>query len=62
MRRNGSLQNDIWAERSIRTLLDERADAPPFADFCNCERLHWSLAGQPPISRVPVNNLTGKNS
>jgi len=33
-----------------------------FVDFYNRRRPHWSLAGQPPISGVPVNNLTGKNS
>jgi transposase InsO family protein len=33
-----------------------------FIDFYNCQRPHWSLAGQPPISRAPVNNPTGKNS
>jgi transposase InsO family protein len=68
-------QNDIWAERMVRTLLREWAYARPytdtaervaglgrFLDFYNRERPHWSLAGQPPISRTPVNNLDGKNS
>jgi transposase InsO family protein len=63
------------AERLVRTLLKEWAYAEPFTapearvaslarflDFYNRRRPHWSLAGQPPISRVPVNNLTGKNS
>jgi hypothetical protein len=36
----------------VRTLLGEWAYARP----------NWSLAGQPPISRTPVNNPTGKNS
>lgn len=59
----------------VRTLLAEWAYARPFQDtaermtllcryldFYNRERPHWSLAGQPPISRLPVNNLVGKNS
>ena len=59
----------------MRTLLAEWAYAEPFTepgervaslarfiDFYNRRRPHWSLAGQPPMSRVPVNNLTGKNS
>ena len=64
------------AERFIRTLLTEWAYAQPFhdtaaraaalpgfVDFYNRSRPHWSLAGQPPMSRVPaVNNLMGKNS
>jgi transposase InsO family protein len=33
-----------------------------YIDFYNHARPHWSLAGQPPISRTPVNNLKGKNS
>ena len=28
----------------------------------NHRRPHWSLTGQPPVSRAPVNNLDGKNS
>ena len=68
-------QTNGKAERLVRTLLREWAYAKPFAatserivdlprfiDFYNRRRPHWSLAGQPPISRVPVNNLTGKNS
>ncbi len=71
----GSSQNDIWAERLVRTLLKEWAYAEPFTepearvasltrflDFYNRRRPHWSLAGQPPMSRVSVNNLDGKNS
>ena len=59
----------------VRTLINEWAYASPFTDtaqrisaldrfldFYNHRRPHWSLAGQPPISRSPVNNLTGKNS
>ena len=59
----------------VRTLLGEWACARPFADtadrmallpqfldFHNHRRPHWSLSGQPPISRVPVNDPTGKNS
>jgi transposase InsO family protein len=68
-------QTNGKAERLIRTLLAEWAYAEPFTDtaerqarlsdfldFYNRRRPHWSLAGQPPISRVPVNNLTGKNT
>jgi hypothetical protein len=55
------------AERLVRTLLAEWAYAEPFTepearvvglsrflDFYNRRRPHWSLAGQPPISRTPV--------
>ena len=57
----------------VRTLLGEWAYARPFHDTAerisllpvfldfNRARPHWSLAGQPPISRTPVNNPTGKN-
>jgi transposase InsO family protein len=68
-------QTNGKAERMVRTLLREWAHARPFADtadriallpqfldFYNRVRPHWSLSGQPPMSRVPVNNLTGKNS
>jgi transposase InsO family protein len=68
-------QTNGKAERMVRTLLAEWAYATPFADtaeriaelprfvdFYNRRRPHWSLAGQPPISRTPVNNLMGKNS
>jgi transposase InsO family protein len=69
-------QTNGKAERFIRTLLGEWAYAgpfhdtaaraaalPAFVDFYNRSRPHWSLGGQPPMSRVPpVNNLTGKNS
>jgi transposase InsO family protein len=68
-------QTNGKAERMVRTLLAEWAYARPFADtaermaglsrfldFYNHHRPHWSLAGQPPISRTPVNNLSGKNS
>lgn len=68
-------QTNGKAERMIRTLISEWAYAGPFTDtadrvaalgrfldFYNTTRPHWSLAGQPPISRTPVNNLTGKNS
>lgn len=68
-------QTNGKAERLVRTLLNEWAYARPFAttaeravqlaqfiDFYNRRRPHWSLAGQPPISRAPVNNLMGKNT
>jgi transposase InsO family protein len=68
-------QTNGKAERLIRTLLQEWAYARPFTstaeridllpaflDFYNRRRPHWSLSGQPPISRLPVNNATGKNS
>jgi len=68
-------QTNGKAERMVRTLLNEWAYARPFADtadriallprfldFYNRVRPHWSLSGQPPMSRVPVNNPTGKNS
>jgi transposase InsO family protein len=68
-------QTNGKAERFIRTLLNEWAYAdafhdtaarvaslPAFVDHYNRSRPHWSLAGQPPMSRAPVNNLTGKNS
>jgi transposase InsO family protein len=68
-------QTNGKAERFIRTLLAEWAYAQPFhdtaaraaalpafVDFYNRSRPHWSLDGQPPVSRVPsVNNLMGKN-
>lgn len=68
-------QTNGKAERMVRTLLAEWAYASPFGDtaervaslarfidFYNRRRPHWSLAGQPPISRTPVNNPRGKNS
>ena len=68
-------QTNAKAERMVRTLLTEWAYASPFAstaqrvaslprylDFYNHRRPHWSLAGQPPMSRVPVNNPVGKNN
>ncbi len=68
-------QTNGKAERFIRTLLNEWAYAQPFVDtaarvaslpgfvdFYNRSRPHWSLNGQPPMSRAPVNNLSGKNS
>lgn len=68
-------QTNGKAERFIRTLLGEWAYAAPYQatadriaslpaylDFYNRVRPHWSLAGQPPISRAPVNNLNGQNT
>jgi transposase InsO family protein len=68
-------QTNGKAERFIRTLLGEWAYARAFSDtaerstslaayldFYNRCRPHWSLSGQPPISRAPVNNLTRQNT
>ena len=68
-------QTNGKAERFIRTLLgewayaeafasttDRSASLPAYLDYYNRARPHWSLAGQPPISRTPVNNLAGKNT
>ena len=59
-------QTNGKAERFIRTMLGEWAYARPFEDtaqriadlvlwldFYNRRRPHWSLSGQPPISRCP---------
>jgi transposase InsO family protein len=59
-------QTNGKAERFIRTMLGEWAYARPFQDttqritdlplwldFYNRRRPHWSLSGQPPISRCP---------
>jgi len=59
-------QTNGKAERFIRTMLGEWAYARPFLDtqqriadlplwldFYNRRRPHWSLSGQPPISRCP---------
>jgi transposase InsO family protein len=52
-----------WAyARPFGDTADRVAMLPQFLDFCNRRRPHWSLSGQPPISRAPVNNATGKNS
>jgi transposase InsO family protein len=68
-------QTNGKVERMNRTLLAEWAYArafhdtaqriaslPGYLDYYNRHRPHWSLNGQPPISRAPVNNATGKNS
>jgi transposase InsO family protein len=67
-------QTNGKAERLIRTLLAEWAyrttfntttervsSLAPYLDFYNRRRPHWSLAGQSPISRSPVNKVAGKN-
>ena len=68
-------QTNGKVERLNRTLLAEWAYAhpyrdtaeriallPAFLDYYNQVRPHWALSGQPPISRAPVNNQTGKNT
>ena len=65
-------QTNGKVERLNRTLLTEWAYARPFSSgqertealpiwlhTYNHHRAHTSLGGQPPISRIPVNNLTG---
>lgn len=52
-----------WAYRTEFTSTTERvASLPRYLDFYNRQRPHWSLAGQPPISRTPVNKVAGKNT
>jgi transposase InsO family protein len=52
-----------WAYVEPFTAPEARgASLASFLDFYNRRRPHWSLAGQPPMSRVPVNNLDGKNT
>ena len=49
-----------WAYARPFTSSQERADAlPAWLHTYNHHRTHTSLGGRPPISRVPVNNLTG---
>jgi transposase InsO family protein len=68
-------QTNGKAERFNRTLLEEWAYARPFSSSqdraqalpgwlhtYNHHRTHTSLGGQPPISRIPVNDLAGQNS
>jgi transposase InsO family protein len=51
-----------WAyARAFTDTADRVALLPQYLDFYNRRRPHWSLNGQPPISRAPVNNPTGKN-
>jgi hypothetical protein len=50
-----------WAyARPFRDTAERISLLPVFLDFYNRARLHWSLAGQPPISRTPVNNPMGE--
>jgi transposase InsO family protein len=68
-------QTNGKAERFNRTLLEEWAYARPFSSSqdraqalpgwlhtYNHHRTHTSLGGQPPISRIPVNDLAGQNN
>ena len=68
-------QTNGKVERLNRTLLTEWAYAQPFNSgqeraaalsvwlhTYNHHRAHTSLGGQPPISRIPVNNVTGHSS
>jgi transposase InsO family protein len=63
------------AERFNRTLLEEWAYARPFTSGSdraqalpgwlhtyNHHRTHTAIGGQPPISRIPVNDLLGQNT
>jgi transposase InsO family protein len=68
-------QTNGKAERFNRTLLEEWAYARPFSSSSdraaalpgwlhtyNHHRTHTALGGQPPISRIAVNDLVGQNS
>jgi transposase InsO family protein len=68
-------QTNGKAERFNRTLLEEWAYARPFTSSAdraaalpgwlhtyNYHRTHTALGGQPPISRIPVNDLAGQNT
>jgi hypothetical protein len=68
-----STQNDIWAERFIRTLLDEWAYARPYrsnddrlhalrryVQFYNRGRPHTAIAGL--VSHVAVSNVFGHHN
>jgi transposase InsO family protein len=52
-----------WAYAQPFTSGQERAEAlPAWLHTYNHHRAHTALGGQPPISRIPVNNLTGHNN
>jgi len=52
-----------WAYAAAYADTANRMARPrPVLDFHNHSRPHWSLAGQPPISRAPVNNPRGQNT
>jgi transposase InsO family protein len=52
-----------WAYRQVFNSSTQRTAAlPEFLHTYNHHRTHTALDGKPPISRIPVNNLTGHNT
>jgi transposase InsO family protein len=52
-----------WAYREVFDSSSARTEAlPGFLHTYNHHRTHTALGGKPPISRIPVNNLTGHYS
>jgi transposase InsO family protein len=48
--------------RAFRSSQERAAALPPWLHVYNVHRPHTALAGQPPISRLTMNNLPGNNS
>jgi transposase InsO family protein len=48
--------------RAFRSSRERAAALPRWLHLYNVHRPHTALAGQPPISRLPMNNLLGNNS